>query len=58
MADYGQFFMAADRWRRKRVATVVRDAPSEAIEALRERGYKIELPKPAPKDKRDKLRAI
>jgi hypothetical protein len=46
-----------ENWRRTQVATVVRDAPSKAAEALKELGYKVTAPKPTPGDKRDKLRA-
>lgn len=49
---------AREDWRRKQIATVVRDAPSRAVEALVELGYKVTAPKPAKGDKRDKLRAL
>jgi len=49
---------AREGWRRKQVATVVRDAPSGAAEALRELGYTVSPPEPGPPDKIDKLRAI
>jgi hypothetical protein len=45
-------------WRRKQVATVVRDAPSQAAEALRDLDYTVTSPEPPKKDKRDKLRAL
>lgn len=45
-------------WRRKQVATVVRDAPSQAAEALRDLDYEVTAPKVAPSDKRNKLRAL
>ena len=45
-------------WRRKQVATVVRDAPSRAAEALRELDYEVIAPEPPKGDKPDKLRAL
>lgn len=46
-------------WRRTQVATVVRDAPSEAVRALVEMGYRIDPPDEGPKqDKPEKLRAL
>jgi hypothetical protein len=45
-------------WRRKQVATVVRDAPSKAAAALRDLDYEVTPPKPPKTDKRDKLRAL
>jgi hypothetical protein len=36
----------------------VRDASSDAAEALRKLGYEVIAPKPPAKDKRDKLRAL
>lgn len=47
-----------ENWRRKQVATVVRDAPSQAAEALTDLGYEVIAPKPPQGDKRDKLRAL
>ncbi len=49
---------AREDWRRKQVATVVRDAPSDAAEALRKLDYEVTAPKPPAKDKGDKLRAL
>jgi hypothetical protein len=49
---------AREDWRRKQVATVVRDAPLEAADALRKLDFKVIAPKPTPKEKRDRLRAI
>lgn len=49
---------ARETWRRRQTATVVRDAPAEAVEALKELGYSVEPPKRAPRTKRDKLRAL
>ena len=46
-------------WRRSQVATVVRDAPSEAVRALEELGYRVTLPESGPaQDKPEKLRAL
>ena len=39
-----------ERWRRRQAAAVVRDVPEEAARVLRELGYKIEAPTPAPAD--------
>jgi hypothetical protein len=47
-----------ERWRLKQVATVVRDAPSQAAEALRDLDYEVIAPRATPNDKRDKLRAL
>lgn len=48
-----------ETWRRAQVATVVRDAPSEAVRALREMGYQIAPPEDGPaEDKRVKLRSL
>jgi hypothetical protein len=49
---------AREDWRRTQVATVVRDAPSKAAEALIELGYEVTAPNPPKGDKRDKLRAL
>ncbi|MCW1959932.1 MAG: hypothetical protein KIH64_015575 [Mycobacterium sp.] len=49
---------AREDWRRTQVATVVRDAPSEAMATLKELGYKVTPPSPPVEDKRDKLRAL
>lgn len=49
---------ARENWRRKQVATVVRDAPSDAADALEELGYSVSAPKRPPKIKRDKMRAL
>lgn len=49
---------AREDWRRTQVATVVRDAPSEAVATLEELGYTVIPPKPLVQDKRDKLRAL
>lgn len=49
---------AREEWRRTQIATVVRDAPSKAAATLEELGYTVTPPRPAPKDKRDKLRAL
>ena len=46
-------------WRRKQVATVVRDAPSEAVRALTEMGYLVEPPPSGvTEDKPNKLRTF
>jgi len=48
-----------ETWRRTQVATVVRDAPSAAVRALREMGYRIDPPGGGPvQDKVDRLRAL
>lgn len=48
-----------EAWRRRQVATVVRDAPSEAVRVLKELGYQIELPPDGVHpDKPEKLRAL
>lgn len=49
---------AREVWRRTQIATVVRDAPSEAAETLRKLGYSVTPPQSEPKDKLDKLRAL
>ena len=49
---------ARESWRRKQVATVVRDAPSAAVVALKELGYDVIEPKLPAKDKEAKLRAL
>ncbi len=49
---------AREDWRRTQIATVVRDAPSEAAATLEELGYTVTPPRPAPKDKRGRLRAL
>ncbi len=47
-----------ERWRRLQTRAVVRDAPSEAVQALEEIGYKIQLPDEGPKsDNLEKLQA-
>lgn len=46
-------------WRRSQIATVVRDAPSEAVRALEELGYEVISPTNGePPDKPTKLRAL
>lgn len=48
-----------ESWRRTQVATVVRDAPSEAVHALEEMGYRIDPPEQGPiEDRPGKLRAL
>lgn len=47
-----------ENWRRKQVATVVRDAPSQAVQALTDLGYTVTPSDPPKKDKPDKLRAL
>lgn len=37
-----------ERWRRRQVATVVRDVPDEAARVLRELGYEVRAPDPEP----------
>lgn len=50
---------AREEWRRKQIATVVRDAPSVAVQVLRDMGYSVESPDSGPEpDKPSKLRAI
>ena len=49
---------AREDWRRTQVATVVRDAPSEAAATLEELGYTVTPPTPPVQDKSDKLRAL
>ena len=49
---------ARENWRRKQVATCVRDAPADAAAALRALGYDVTPPKSPKKDNRDKLRAL
>lgn len=47
-----------EEWRRKQVATVVRDAPTQAAQALEDLGYDVNPPQPPKSDHRDKLRAL
>ena len=49
---------AREDWRREQVATVVRDAPSTAADALRDLDDEVIDPKPPKKDKHNKLRAL
>lgn len=49
---------AREDWRRTQVATVVRDAPSEAAAALKKLGYTVNPPAPEPEDNKEKLRAL
>ena len=49
---------AREVWRRTQVATVVRDAPSEAAATLEELGYQVTPPSPIVPDNVGKLRAL
>ena len=37
-----------ERWRRRQIATLVRDAPDEAVRVLRELGYVVDDPSTGP----------
>jgi hypothetical protein len=45
-----------ERWRRRQIATVVRDAPEEAVRALRGLGYTVEGADPLPAESPKALR--
>jgi len=52
----GHLQTARERWRRSQVKAVIRDAPSDAVEALIELGYEITPPRVAPVDNHDAQR--
>ncbi|GMA23112.1 hypothetical protein GCM10025864_08710 [Luteimicrobium album] len=47
-----------EKWRRQQTRSVVRDAPQDAVDILRELGYRIEPPAPAPASNIARLRAL